>query len=309
MKIKFREIRFSDEQYVLLDHAIAFVDEDDGSKKTARQIYYRFIATDTLPESWVDEKYNAEHGLPPGTKNTLKNYKRLSNLLVDGRYAGIIDWEAIEDRLREPASQLEFTDLRHRVDSAIANYRLPRWRDQSHYVEIWVEKSALAGILAPLAHEHHVTLMVNRGYSSASAMYESAERFRSVADGYGKQPSILYVGDFDPSGEDMPRDIRARLIEFGADVEVVKVALTMEQIKKHKPPPNPAKVTDPRAKNFIRQHGARSWEVDALPSRELRRLITAAVKARVDDKVALARLLEEEEEGKERLRAALEGVE
>lgn len=307
MKIEFRQIRFSDEQQLLLHYALGFIDEDDGSKKTARQIYYRFIATDTLPDSWVDEKYNAKHGLPPGTRNTLKNYKRLSCLLVDGRYAGIIDWEAIEDRLREPASQLEFTDLRHRVESAIANYRLPRWRDQSNYVEIWVEKSALAGILAPLAHEHHVTLMVNRGYSSASAMFESAERFREVAE-RSVAPSILYIGDFDPSGEDMPRDIRERLWEFGADVEVIKVALTMEQIKKHKPPPNPAKVTDPRAKSYIRQHGTRSWEVDALPSRELRRLITAAVKARIDDKKAYARVLEEEEEGKERLRAALEGV-
>ena len=149
----FRQTKFSDERRARIDQAREILDEYD-TKLTTRQLYYQFVARGLIP-------------------NTERSYQNMTILITDARYAGLIDWEAIEDRGREPALPLEFTDLDHRVDSALNNYRLPRWADQPMHVELWVEKQALAGVLAPLAHEFHVPLMVNKGYSSASAMHES----------------------------------------------------------------------------------------------------------------------------------------
>jgi hypothetical protein len=160
--------------------------------------------------------------------------------------------------------------LNELISAAISSYYLPRRENQPCYIELWVEKDALYGVIFPVAHGRHVTMMVNKGYSSQTAMYDAAQRFIENGD---KKCVLLYLGDFDPSGEDMVRDIDTRLEMFGANVRVEKIALTPEQIKKYNPPPNPAKHTDPRSQKFIALHGASSWEVDALPPDVLEKLI------------------------------------
>ncbi len=145
------------------------------------------------------------------------------------------------------------------------------------------EKDALAGVISPVAREYHVTLMVNRGYSSSSAMHEAAQRYLYACKETGKHPHLLYLGDMDPSGEDMVRDVSARLSMFGVEnIEVRKVALTMPQVKHYAPPPNPAKMSDSRAKKYVEEHGKSSWEVDALPPPELGKLIRAELDQLVD---------------------------
>lgn len=253
-----------------------------GLRLTLRQLYYQFVA---------------HHGLP----NTERSYKGLAGLMSDARLAGLVDWDAIEDRGREPVTPSEWDGIPSLVESALRSFRLPRWRGQDSYAELWVEKQALAGVLAPLAHEHHVTLMVNKGYSSTSAMYESSLRFRRHAD---KERVLFYLGDHDPSGEDMVRDIKDRMACFGVrDLEVQKLALTMPQIEQYNPPPNPAKLTDPRAQGYIARHGDSSWEVDALDPDTLAALIRGAFKDVIDQE-AMDEVIAEEEEGKEALRAA-----
>jgi len=225
---------------------------------TLRQLYYQFVA---------------HHGLP----NTEKSYKNLGRLISDARLAGRIDWNAIEDRGRVPDSPPDWDSAEEVVEAALHQFRLPRRADQDAYVELWVEKQALAGVLEPVARRHHITLMVNKGYSSQSAMYESAQRYLRHKD---KTPVLLYLGDHDPSGEDMVRDIGARLRTFRVDfIEVTKVALTMAQVKQHNPPPNPAKLSDSRASKYIRKHGASSWEVDALDPETLVALIEKEILA------------------------------
>jgi hypothetical protein len=146
---------------------------------------------------------------------------------------------------------------------------------------LWVEKDALAGVLRPIAYKYHITLMVNRGYSSQSAMYEAANRF--IDRGEDKRKTILYLGDFDPSGEDMVRDIQDRMDMFLVNnLEVTKIALIPAQIKQYNPPPNPAKIKDPRAKDFIAMHGASSWEVDAINPVELQRIIISEIQHHLD---------------------------
>lgn len=281
---RFRNTKFREDSRERIDRINDILEDYSDQKLTARQVYYQFVA-----RGWLE--------------NTVKNYRNLTVLLTDARYAGLVDWEMIEDRGRQPDRPLEFEDLEHRVESAIANYRLPRWRGQRYYVELWVEKQALAGVLEPIAHRFHATLMVNKGYSSASAMKESAERMLE-AQRNDQEPLVFYLGDHDPSGEDMVRDIDDRLSEFGAEAEIRKLALTMEQIRRFNPPPNPAKLTDSRAAAYVARHGNQSWELDALPPRELNRLITVAFDS-VIDRAAMDAVIAQEERDKEQLRRAL----
>jgi len=330
---QFRFTAFKPDTLKMIGIAEAIIAEYGGQKLTARQVYYQFVSRDLIP-------------------NTPRSYQNLTAMLTDARYAGMISWDAIEDRGREPSTPGEWDSIDDIVAAAMNGFRLPRWKGQPNYVEVWVEKQALAGVLLPITRRHHVTLMVNKGYSSASAMYESAMRMisacgarlevvctaceafyddrdvdnakkcgacgakakplaRAVVDTDGggddvdREVHLLYLGDHDPSGEDMVRDIRDRLTEFGVPNLIVhKVALTMAQIKKFKPPPNPAKVTDSRAKAYIAEHGESSWELDALPPRELNRLVDGAIVTLLDTDLRDA-VIAEEDKQLERLTKAL----
>lgn len=268
VKVCFREKRFAAASQALIAACDAIITEYDeaGYRLTLRQLYYQLVTKNVIP-------------------NVERSYKNLSTLVSDARLAGLLDWDAIEDRGRSPRSQSFWRDAAHVVQAfkgTAQNFKMDPWEGQPCYVELWVEKDALAGVLAPLAEEHGITLMVNKGYSSQSAMYESAQRFIDHNQTEGKDGALLYLGDHDPSGEDMVRDIRERLEMFGAEVEVRKVALTMAQVRQYNPPPNPAKISDPRAADYIAKHGNQSWEVDALPPRVLGELITRAVQGFVD---------------------------
>lgn len=285
---RFREVSFRPESLERIEQCNEIIESylEQGLRLTLRQLYYQLVTRNLIP-------------------NVERSYKNLSSLVSDARLAGVMDWDAIEDRVRQPHIPLEFHDLEHRIATAIQNYRLPRWATQPSYAELWVEKDALAGVLSPLASKYHVTLMVNRGYSSQSAMYESAKRFMEVQDGE-RQLVLFYLGDFDPSGEDMVRDIRERLEMFGVvDLDVQKLALTKTQIRQYNPPPNPAKITDPRAAAYIEAHGDKSWEVDALPPEVLSRIIRLAFDEIIDVD-AMAEIVAREDADKKKLRAVVD---
>lgn len=289
MKEKFRETNFKPESLTRIRQANDIIVEyrAAGLVLTLRQLYYQFVSRNIIP-------------------NVERSYKNLSALLNDARVAGLVDWNAIEDRVRQPVVPSEWTSISALVESAVGAFRLPRWEGQDYYAELWVEKDALAGVLEPLGREFHVTVMVNRGYSSASAMYDSASRFKAEQD--GKTCRLFYLGDFDPSGEDMVRDIRDRLRLFEADVEVTKIALTPAQIEEYRPPPNPAKTTDPRSADFIAKNGATSYEVDALPPDVLQGIIRDSLESVLDREMYEA-VIEREEEGKEKLTKAAAKIE
>lgn len=276
MKESFVTTNFRADRRATIEKANEIIEayQAQGYRLTLRQLYYQFVSKDLIP-------------------NTERSYKNLGETVSQGRLAGLIDWDAIEDRVRVPRKHAQWDSIEDLVRSALYAYRLPRWKDQRYYVELWVEKDALAGVLEPLAEEAHITLMVNRGYSSQSAMYEAAQRFN--ADGSdADQRLLLYLGDHDPSGEDMVRDVGDRLTMFGADVEVRKIALTMAQVREYNPPPNPAKMTDSRAGKYVEEHGRSSWEVDALPPDVLSELIRNELAEVIDqDKVDAIKETEE----------------
>lgn len=294
MKEKFQDINFKLESLTRIRHCNAIIDQyqKQGLKLTLRQLFYQLVVTNAIT-------------------NSERSYQNLSSLVTNARMSGLMDWEAIEDRVRQPQVPSEFEDLDELVEAALHTYRLPRWKGQDNYVELWVEKDALAGVLRPIAKKFHITMMVNRGYSSASAMYESADRFHRGAHASlpcPKEMHLLYLGDHDPSGEDMVRDVRDRLRTLGAEqvavLHVLKIALTMTQVTKYKPPPNPAKISDPRAEGYIKLHGNNSWEVDALPPNILTSIITKEIENLVDMDM-MNEIIEEEKRDKKLLTKAV----
>jgi len=227
-----------------------------SQRLTLRQLYYQLVSRNIIP-------------------NKDREYKKLSEIATKARKAGMIDWQAIEDRLRKPQLPYYADDLADALNDIYNSYRLDRMEGQRRYIEVWVEKDSLSGVLLPITQKYHVRLMVNRGYSSITAMYEASERM-------GEDPLILYFGDHDPSGLDMIRDIEDRLYEMGTPVTVEPVALTMAQIRHYNPPPNPAKLSDTRSPHYVAQYGYESWELDALPPDVLSELVEEAILSRID---------------------------
>lgn len=289
MKKKYRDIHLSNSNKNRLDQINDIVDEyaADGYILTLRQLYYQLVTRDIIP-------------------NQQKEYAKLSTLLKEGRMAGVVDWDAIEDRLRKPKIPYYVSGIDAAIQDTIDQYRLNRQFDQPFYVEVWVEKDALSGVLSRITEYYHVRLMVNRGYSSVSAMHDAYKRFRQAIQN-GQKARIIYLGDHDPSGIDMIRDIYDRIVEFGgkyfdpSDFDVKAIALTPQQVKKYNPPPNPAKMTDSRAMKYVAEHGRTSWEVDALNPRILNDLLTKNIEEYMDMSLFEA-MIQQEEEDKEKLR-------
>lgn len=264
MKEQFKDINFQAKILHQIKQANEIL-EDLASqgvhRVTLRQLYYQFVSRD-----WI--------------KNTVANYKQLGTVISNGRLAGLIDWESIEDRGRMPTSWRYYSGAKDAVESLADGFALNRWASQNEYVELWVEKDALAGVLRPIAAKYFVTLSVNKGYSSSSAMKAAADRFISRGDKDARH--ILYLGDHDPSGEDMVRDIKDRLTMFGADIEIEKIGLTTAQVRQFKPPPNAVKLSDSRATAYIADHGHNCWEVDAINPTQLNRIVSKAIEAHMD---------------------------
>ncbi len=255
----------------------------EGYTLTLRQLFYQLVSRDIIP-------------------NLTKEYSKLSGLLVKGRMAGEVDWKAIEDRIRQPFLPYWVTNIDDAIIDTIEQYRLNRQEEQEVYIELWVEKDALSGVLKRITSHYHINLMVNRGYSSCSAMHDAYKRFKRETNN-GKNVVVLYLGDHDPSGLDMIRDIRERLEEFGLeDFEVRPIGLTYDQVKKYAPPPNPTKTTDPRGTGYIEKYGHTSWEVDALNPKILHQLVRKNVEGLIDIELFESKIKQEEKD-KEKLRS------
>ena len=124
-------------------------------------------------------------------------------------------------------------------------YKKNRWENQEYYPEVFIEKKALQGVFAPVCDKYDVAMGACKGYPSLTFLYEASLRFKA-AKAAGKIPIIIYFGDYDPSGEDIPRSIEENMTNFGIGVEVRRVALMKEQVIAWKLPPALAKVGDSR---------------------------------------------------------------
>ena len=251
-----------------------------GYNLTLRQLYYQFISLDFFP-------------------NTEASYNKLGRVVSDARLAGLIDWNHLEDRGREahgvgwlghePEEQAEI------IRSSKYDFRLDLWEGQERRVEVWVEKQALEEVAQRAAGSYRAGYLACKGYMSQSEMWSAGRRLRQAGIA-GQTPLILHLGDHDPSGIDMTRDIQERLSLFSeTDVEVKRIALNRDQIDFYNPPPNPAKMTDSRFADYQRLHGSSSWELDALKPEMLVDLIKQEIADVLDPDLFNAKVAEEHE--------------
>ena len=252
--------------------------QHQGLQVTLRQLYYQLV-----------------------TKNIIKNqknmYQKVGKLVKEGRMCGWIDWDVIEDRIRKPIMHSQWENIQHLLSSAAHSYRKDRHEEQRNYVEVWTEKDALSNIFAPITAEYHVHLIVSRGYNSTTAMYDTSLRFKEAQES-GKNCYILYLGDHDPSGMDMIRDIDERIQEYGLSINVKPISLTMEQIRNYNLPPNFAKLSDTRVKKYIKRFGKSSWELDALEPTVLHNLLRENIENLIDMEKYNRIIVQEESEKK-----------
>lgn len=270
-----------------------------GYDLTLRQLFYQFVSRDLIP-------------------NTQQSYKRLGDIINKARLAGLMDWNYIIDRTRNLQSLSHWSTPGEIIRSAARSFALDKWRNQPARVEVWVEKEALAGIVSQAADRYDCAWFSCRGYVSQSELWGAAQRHLAYLK-RGQRIVVVHLGDHDPSGIDMTRDITDRLMMFitqdwlnqmmpgseasvrvseiikhmtynldnvgmlsgdyaGRDpITVNRIALNMAQVEEYEPPPNPAKLTDSRAPDYMALYGDDSWELDALDPSTLDGLITSAI--------------------------------
>lgn len=281
--LRYVDRKFSGETLGVIETANKIIDryERDGLTLTLRQLYYQFVARGLLP-------------------NTERSYHRLGSIVSDARLAGLISWTSIEDRTRFLRGLESYVSPEQLLSRVRASYRRDLWANQTWRPEVWIEKDALVGVIEGICHELRVDFFACRGYNSQSEQWRAGQRLAGYVQ-KGQRPIVFHLGDHDPSGIDMTRDNRDRLSTFAdTAVLVVRLALNMDQVREHNPPPNPAKLTDSRAESYIQEYGDESWELDALDPIYLRDLIRDAV-GKIRDPVRWDQALLEEAEDLRRL--------
>jgi len=297
MKIRYIPKKFSADGVKIIDRANSILNDYNaqGYDLTLRQLYYQFVARGII-----------------ANKDT--EYKRLGSIINDARLAGLVDWDHITDRTRNMWENSHWDSPKSIVSACAKQFQFDKWKDQKNYVEVWVEKDALVGVLEQACSPLDVPYFSCRGYTSQSEMWRAAQRLLKKLTS-GKKVTIIHLGDHDPSGVDMSRDIEDRLTmfmqsdyvrvicrtnpqnkgeataEWGERMEqlalkddkymnpltVNRIALTMDQIREYNPPPNPAKLTDARSKKYVEEFGDESWELDSLEPSVITGLIRDAV--------------------------------
>ena len=249
-----------------------------GYDLTLRQLFYQFVSKNLIA-------------------NTEKEYNALGSAVNEGRLRGMLNWDHVVDRTRNIRSVPHWVDPANIVRDAASSFRVDKWKRQPAYIEVWIEKDALIGVISRVCRELDVPYFSCRGYTSQSEMWRAAERIAEAMDNDHRKKEngiIIHLGDHDPSGIDMTRDIQDRLNMFlsGGEfdmrrdmdwITVNRVALTIDQINELNPPPNPAKFTDSRAKDYIAKYGASSWELDALSPEYMNDLIRDTILAYRDE--------------------------
>lgn len=249
--------RTRDDVNTLHDAILSVADEIRPA--TIRQLYYQLVSRGTIDK----------------TEESYKCVVRNATILRRARRLPF-DWIADNTRwMRKPTTHDGVQDL---LDDTATLYRRSVWNSQPAYVEIWLEKDALSGVLYDVTEEFDVPLMVTRGYPSVTFLHSAAESIAAV-----EKPAFLYyLGDHDPSGIDIPRKVEQGIREFapGAEVHFERVAVTEHQIELMGLPTRPTKKTDSRAKDFKGE----SVEVDAIPPDDLRCIVRRCIEQHIDQR-------------------------
>lgn len=260
--------RFQGNAREMIERANAIIAEyrAQGFLLTLRQLYYQHVARGLI-------------------ENSVKSYKLLGRTMVNARDAGESDWDAMEDRTREVNTHSAWPDPKTFIEHAAAWYAEDWWTDQEFRPEVWIEKNALIGVIAGVCGELRVPYFSTRGNVGQLAAKDAGERFAAILED-GLSPVVLHLADHDPTGIEMTRDVSERLeLYAGQEVEVRRVALTMNQVRRHRPPPNFIKEQDANSAKYRRQFGTtQCWELDALAPTVIAGLIRGQLEKMIDAK-------------------------
>lgn len=223
---------------------------------TLRGLFYRVVSTGFLPST--DQKH----------------YNRVGRLVTRLRRTGVLPYSWIVDSLRSTVKPSSWTGLSDFGDTVRDAYRKDFWHHLDDYVHIFAEKDAIAGVISPVTKEYDVALSPVRGYCSESFAHEIGKQFAEIE----KPIHCYYLGDFDPSGFDIERDLLKKLREqSGREIEWQRLAINAEDFERHKLVPLAPKKKDRRYQKFVDDHGYQCAEVDALDPNELRRRVRGAI--------------------------------
>jgi hypothetical protein len=225
---------------------------DDGKPMTVRQVFYQATV----------------HGI---VEKAETGYAKVQTDLTLMRRAGELPYDWLADNTRWQRKPYTFDSVLDALQETARFFRKALWKDIDAYVEIWLEKDALAGVIYPITGEYDVPLMVARGYASLSFLYNAAEYINDL-----EVPAYIYhLGDFDPSGINAGEKIEETLREMAPDADITfeRIAVTPEQITEWNLPTRPTKTSDTRSKGF----GNISVELDAIGSNALRALVQETI--------------------------------
>lgn len=258
---KYIDIKYTPEVKAVLRQATSIIEEyeSQGMSLTLRQLYYQFVT-----RNWIANKQ--------------EEYNRLGRIINNGRLTGHISWTALEDRGRSLMGYTTFDSPQQAISNAKREYKIDRWANQPYRPEVWVEKQAMEGVLSSICGELRVDFFCTKGYNSQSEQWRAGRRMAQYIQ-KGQRPIIFHLADHDPSGFDMTIDLTSRFEMFvGMPVIVQRIALNSDHIHKYSPPPNPAKETDSRFKEYEKRTGTdQSWELDSLEPSVIRGIIRDAV--------------------------------
>jgi hypothetical protein len=251
-----QQVNWRKSEKMVLAFKAAEIVESYDTPLTVRQLYYQLVAANAIP-------------------NSQKSYKSVVTLLLEARQNGIIDWDKIEDRGRNIVTPNVFSSVNHFKSVVRSIYDEDRWQVQDKRVAVIIEKHALSGLIEPLCRRWHVPFIAAGGYLSMTLIKDAAQIF----DGY----TILYAGDHDGSGQDMPRHLSESLMGFGCFADVKPIALTYDQVRRYNLVPNKMKESDARSAEYYKRHGFKTvWELDALPPNILQEIIENEIKSYID---------------------------
>lgn len=243
----------------------------DMAPATVRQVFYQASV-----RGWVDK--------------TEAGYGKVQNDLVLLRRSGQLPYDALADNTRWQRKPRTYLDPEHAIRETARLYRRSLWADADAYVEVWLEKDALSGVILPITVMYDVPLMVARGYASLSFLHTAAEYIADL-----DVPTYIYhLGDYDPSGVNAGEKIEETLCEMapGAKIHFKRIAVTPPQIRAWDLPSRPTKATDSRAKGFV----GRSVELDAIDPDRLRALVEDAINDHLPkDQLTVLRAAEDDE--------------
>jgi hypothetical protein len=249
-----RARRSPDQMWKLLDAVLSLLDGEE-TQITVRHLFYRLVGEGVI-------------------EKTEKAYKNLVQHLGRWRRAGEIEWSDFADSTRWHISAQTFDGIEDALQRTRETYRRNLWSTQSDYVELWLEKDAIASIVHDVAAEFGVPIFVCRGFASLSSLYGASQTFRKATEN-GKQVKIFHLGDYDPSGHAAADAIERTLIEgFYCCLEFERLAVTQEQIEELCLPTRPTKQTDSRARNW---DGDECVELDSMPPAEMRAIVQDAI--------------------------------